>query len=69
MHPMLRPPFSPACFLQKFRDTRKPPLKFKTKYAVILPADLPNVLHSTCSVCLIQSLIFMHNRWIITRKH
>lgn len=35
MHPMLRPPFSPACFLQKFRDARKPPLKFKTKYAII----------------------------------
>ena len=35
MHPILRPPFSPACFLQKFRDARKPPLKLKTKYTVI----------------------------------
>lgn len=35
MHPMPRPPFSPACFLQKFHDARKPPLKLKTKYAII----------------------------------
>ena len=62
MHPMPRPPFSPVCFLQKFSCRRETAAEIQNQICRHPPADLPNVLHSPCSVCLIQSLTFMHNQ-------
>ena len=69
MHPMLRPPFSPACFLQKFRDTRKPPLKLKAKYTVI-PRHIQQEIYDIAAQGLYLRYQFfnMHNRVLLFKK-